>query len=499
MLLDQYGNEIKEVKKQLPKKQERWKSAKTTDVTFSWTRELTHINNLLWNYLTVLRARARQQVRDNDYAKRFVDLVKINTVGPTGFILQAQARRNDGRLDTSDNNSIERAYKDWSKPKNCDFLEELSYSELQRMIIGTWAIDGEIFIRLIRRPSLEYGFAIQIIDPEMCDTALNKDLPGGRKIRLGLEMDAEGKKIAYHFLKRRDEQFFPYDQRFEHERIPANNIIHFFIPEFVGQLRGFPPMAAALYTMNQLDGFEEAALVNARAGASKMGFFTENEDEVNYSGEEKASDGSFITNASPGEFVKLPAGVKFDTWEPQYPNNEFDSFVVRALTRIAASLGMSYNSFSGDYSKVNFSSARVGKNDDRDMWRMLQNRLEEKVIDPIYNIWLEMALLKQKITSDGGTPLPFSRIDKFKEVRWQSRRWASADPNKEASANRSDVDSRIKSISQIIREQGGDPESTFAEIASERELLRSLNIAPDSDEVTQQSLIQGVQQEESEK
>jgi capsid protein len=54
--------------------------------------------------------------------------------------------------------------------------------------------------------------------------------------------------------------------------MPADEIIHVFVPEFAEQVRGVPWMYAALLNLVHLGAFEEAAVIAARIGAANMGF-----------------------------------------------------------------------------------------------------------------------------------------------------------------------------------------------------------------------------------
>jgi hypothetical protein len=54
--------------------------------------------------------------------------------------------------------------------------------------------------------------------------------------------------------------------------VPAEDVMHVFIPEFAEQVRGVPWMYAALLNLVHLGAFEEAAVIAARIGASQMGF-----------------------------------------------------------------------------------------------------------------------------------------------------------------------------------------------------------------------------------
>ena len=68
--------------------------------------------------LRVLRSRSRDLARNNEYAKRYLELLKTNVVGDRGFTLQVKAVDTVGRLDQSGNNAVEAAFRRWGRLGN---------------------------------------------------------------------------------------------------------------------------------------------------------------------------------------------------------------------------------------------------------------------------------------------------------------------------------------------------------------------------------------------
>ena len=86
--------------------------------------------------------------------------------------------------------------------------------------------------------------------------------------------------------------------------------------------------------------------MNARVGASKMGFFS-GARPVDGDGfvADDLDDAVPIMEAEPGTFHQLPQGVEFTSFDPQYkPSNEFDSFHKACLKGIASGLGIRFDS-----------------------------------------------------------------------------------------------------------------------------------------------------------
>ncbi len=90
----------------------------------------------LKNALPVLRNRSRDLARNNEYAKRFLNLIKTNVVGEKGFNTQIRARNPDMGLDVAGNQIIENAFAEWGRLGNADVTGRLSWLDCQRVIVG---------------------------------------------------------------------------------------------------------------------------------------------------------------------------------------------------------------------------------------------------------------------------------------------------------------------------------------------------------------------------
>jgi capsid protein len=129
-----------------------------------------------------------------------------------------------------------------------------------------------------------------------------------------------------------------------------------------------------------------------------------------------------------------------------------------------------------DLEGVNYSSLRGGLLDERETWMMLQSWFIDTVITPVFEAWLEMALLSGQLGK-----LPMYRFDKFNAPEWKGRRWAWVDPEKDVNSSIKAVANGFKSRRELIAEQGGDVEETFRDIAADNQLAALAGINIDSD------------------
>ena len=444
-----------------------------------WMTTSTAIDQDIRSGMIPVRARARDLSQNNEYARAYLRAVRKNIVGSEGFQLQVKSKNFvNGRAepDRIANAKIENAFWAWSQPEFATVTGKISFRKAQELIVETCARDGEMFVRLIRGEGINrFGFTIQLIEPDFVDHQLNSELKNGNIIRMGIEVDRGRRPVAYHVSQRNNtlELYGSTIPAGPHIRIPARDVIHVFDPERADQTRGISWMAPAMVALHNLRGYVEAAVINARVGASKMGFFR---DPVG-SGEEYTGDtvdelGNKITTVEPGVFEDI-GQKEFHAYDPKYPDQQFDPFVKSILRGISSGLGISFSSISNDLTEVNYSSIRAGLIEERETWKSLQAWFVESFMNRVYSEWLSMALMTQSIA------LPIARYEKFNQPQWTGRRWAWVDPLKDVQAAKEAVAAHFKSSTQVAAEMGVDIEDLYAEIKEEKELAEEYGITPD--------------------
>jgi len=442
----------------------------------SWNVQNLTLDQELYRSLKKMRARSRELCNNNDYAKRFVQMCKVNVVGAKGIKLQNKSTNNKGELDKADNALIEGSYKKAGKVGNFDVTGKLSRADGERLFIETVAKDGECLVRFVRGYNNAVGFSLQFIEADHLDEEFNVDRyePTGNKIIMGVEVDGWKRPVAYHLLTNHPgDHSYSYLGK-QYERVPAEDMMHLFLPQRASQTRGVPWMHASMIGLNDLGGYREAAIIASRIGASKMGFFTQDPDigGEEYTGEGQDHDGSTIMEAEPGTFEQLAAGVGFETWDPKYPHEQFAQFNTATLRGIASGFGVAYHTLANDAGDANFGSQRGATIDERDGWELLQQWMIESFNERVYFEYLKYQLVS------GRLPLPLHKLDKFNAATWQPRRWQWLDPLKDMQAKILGVDNRVQSLSSVIRDRGEDPDDVFQEIAEEKEKMKALKIEP---------------------
>lgn len=441
-----------------------FKAAVTNRLTWDWTPQIQSADKVIyWDGLTI-RKRARDLYLNNDYVKKYVQLMVNNIVGPDGFIVQNRAKDYSGNFDVAANKLIETAWYDWGM-KYCDVQGKNSFRILCEMIMKSLVIDGEIFIRIIKNKNVKYGVQLQLIESDYVDYNLNDTLKNGNHIRMGVEIDKWRKPVAYWFkvVDIDKELNLGMEYTTDYERVSADEVIHLYNQDRPDQTRGISWLASSLLRLKMLGEYEEAAIINARISASKMGFFKSQHSGIGVTSSENIE-------VEAGTFQELPPGYDFVAFDPKFPSESHGEFVKSMLRGIASGLGVSYNTLANDLEGVNYSSIRAGLLDERDNYKTIQAMVVEKLLIPIYEQWLLMALTK------GDINLPLSKFEKFNAPIFYGRRWAWVDPLRDIEASKLAIESGFKTHAEIIAEMGGDLYDTFEQLKLENELKKKYGL-----------------------
>jgi lambda family phage portal protein len=442
----------------------------------SWATQATPTDYELSQQKEKMRARSRELAMQNPYGKKFLSLMRSNIVGPKGVICEPQVMRGASQNSQPDeiaNAALSRAWEEFTHTE-CDYSGIHSLIDLSNMAVSSLPTDGEFIFREYKgRDAGKFGYQLKFIDPALLDISRNQREANGNITRMGIEYDQRGRRVRYYFKD------LDATGNYQQTKIiieDAANIIHGFLPEYSAQSQGVPWMATGIARMKMLEGYDMAALTAARAGASKMGFFS-GESEDAYEGEELESqsdpDGPTITNFKPGTFEDI-GNRKFETFDPSYPNSEYAPFSKQMLHAISSGWGVSYASLSNSLEGVNYSSIRAGVMEDREFYKGLQEWFIRVLISRVYKSWLESAYLNGAIIA---RKRPLTRnLEDYYPVKFQPKRWAWVDPLKDMQASVLAIQNNLTSEIDVIREQGKDPEKVLSDRKKFQETAKQMGL-----------------------
>jgi len=396
-----------------------------------------------------LRNRARYEVANNSYARGIVTTLGNDCVG-TGPRLQVQhefARE------------IEQQFMRWAKAVN--LAEKL---RTMRMAV---AQDGEAFALLASNPMVahEVKLDIQLIEADQVATPwlVFQNQPNTTD---GIEFDRWGNPVAYLVL-----DAHPGDSGITAattaKRVPAASMIHLFVPERPGQVRGVPGLTAALPLFALLRRYTLATLAAAETAADFSAVLYTDAPADSEMREAEPFESLEIEKRS---MVTLPAGYRLEQLRAEQPTTTFPDYHRQILREIARCEGMPYAVAAGDSSGHNFASGRLDHQTYHKSIRIWRHRLETVVLDRILHAWLDEAVL---------TVLPGAIGDDMPH-QWFWDGFEHVDPAKEANAQATRLASNTTTLAYEFARQGLDWEEALRQRARELALMRELGIGVDS-------------------
>lgn len=437
----------------------RYAGAETSRMIAGWFTSLVDANEKLKCNLSTLRSRSRQIVEDNGEAAGLLLDFESDIVGATGARLQFRARTPRGLPRDVLNNRVEDGWSVWGKRGTCTVDGYESFAALQRLMIRTVIMDGEFLALRVRGAENAYGYALQPIDPDLLDETENRAAYNGQNaIIMGVEVNREGKPVAYHLWDRHPSL----SGRVKLPPVPAKNVLHVFKRVRAGQVRGIPWFAPALVTWKLGDRYTEAELYQSLLAAAQGGFFV-NKDGGNFvpTLDANGQPVPLVMEAVPGQATALPAGYEFQAWQPTHPTANYVGFMKAVKRIIARAFGRSYASLTGDLSDVNFSSMRTDRVREMGQSRMHQNDLLiEQFCEVVFADWVSTAILSGKL---GAVAIDAATIASY--ASWMCAGWPWIDPVKDATAALMELNMGATSIQRICAEKGRDFYEIIDEIA----------------------------------
>lgn len=138
-------------------------SSRLTD--FSKASLITINAELLEGLLNSVK-KCRFLALNSPFTRSWLSLCEKNIIGKNGFILQVQAKKSTSKLDSSLNDEIEWQWYEFGKHAN-GYLTvdgQMGHAELDALILRTLLVDGEVFIRVHKRPDSPYKISFEVLD-----------------------------------------------------------------------------------------------------------------------------------------------------------------------------------------------------------------------------------------------------------------------------------------------------------------------------------------------
>ncbi|MGB9110823.1 MAG: phage portal protein, partial [Telluria sp.] len=384
-----------------------------------------------------------------------------DTVG-TGIMVRATGAEKD---------KINPLWVEWCKV--CDADGRLDFDGLLKVADMALEQDGEVLIRLrARRPSdgLPVPFQLQVLEIDWLDSTRVGSYQGNTIIQ-GIEYDQLGKVAAYWLWDQHPGDLaLIRGQKIMSSRVPAQNIRHVFNPTRPGQGRGFTRLAPVITRTRDTQVYEDAELgrknLETRLSVLASGDLSTMDNPAASGAAPGAGSGgvSELGELGGGNIFGMPAGMNFTVVEPKAAPGYVD-YIKLQLHIISAAIGVPYEAVTGDMSEVNFSSARVRLLAYRRQVQQVQWLvLVPMLLRPIYEAFIDAASLAGKIRNAD------------KSVDFSMPKWDYVNPEQEVKADTAEIAAGLSTVSEKLRQRGYDPDTVYAEWASDNGKFKKLGI-----------------------
>lgn len=451
-------------------------AAKPSRQRYDWNRRNTGPNAIGAAVGTTLRARSRDLVRNDAHCARAIEVLAGSIVG-TGI----EPRAVDSRQSRRSTRLQQRADELWADfARYADVEGQHSLQALTYVAVRGWLEAGEVFIRRVFDRSSSRPLQIQVLEADLLDesrTGLKAE--NGNRIELGIELDGQGRRVAYHFRSAHPGENATSVQSTlapgDVVRVPAQDVIHLFLPLRPGQLRGVPFLAPIMAMKKDLNDFETFELLRKKTEALVVAFVTPGEnaspgdDDDSLAPTVENADGEQVGDLRPAAILSTANGkeVRFNT--PIISAN-YDVYKKAMLQSIAVGMQLTYETLTGDLSNVNYTSYRAGHIQfnayiDRLQW----NHFIPVVMDRLWDWRMEAGYLAGQIAS--------AEVPR----EWSPPKRISVDPGADALADILEIRGGLALLDDKQAERGYQPSRFFELQARTNAAIDAWSAVIDSD------------------
>jgi capsid protein len=233
---------------------------------------------------------------------------------------------------------------------------------------------------------------------------------------------------------------------------------------------------------NDLDDLMTAELDASKAAARYLAFVKTPDPMMRQAAVGAYSDaaGKKIEDLEHAIIEYLRPGEEVTFAKSDRPGVNFPPFVRLVLTMFSIVSGAPYELISGDYQGLNFSTAKINRNDFANFLRPVASRHIRHFGMRTLSAWMTAA------AGSGALDLPgfFAEPDRYLDSRWQPPGMEPVDPLREVKSNIDEMGVLLRAPQEITEARGRDYEEVLDDIKDAKDLARErgleLVLAPPS-------------------
>lgn len=426
--------------------------------TDGWHSTGNSVNTEILGSLPALRNRSRELTRNNVYAKRAISIIARNVIG-TGIRPKVAAKDKGVK--------IMEIWQEWANDKDkCDFDGLKTFYGLQRLAMRCIAESGGVLIRKRMVNDASFPLRLQIMEPDFID--MNKDhARDGQSdyIIQGVQYNKNDQRTGYWLYDRHPGDY--QGAGLVSKLVPVNELIYAFNTERPGQVHGIPEGVSTMLKLRDFDDYEDAQLLRQKIAACFSVFVQESTELIGANGYKPKAGTDFSERIEPGIIQRLNPGqtVAFANPPGAGGYNEYTSSVLHG---IAVGYNVTYESLTGDFSQVNFSSGRMGWIEAQRFYTDCQiDTIIPMICNPVWSWFMSSQKLAKGIRAVTAT--------------WTPPRREMIDPVKETEAIIAAIRGGLISWQEAVTELGYDADTLLAQIEEDNKKFDEKGIKMESD------------------
>lgn len=460
----------------------------------------------IYNYFldyVALRVRSWQSYLESEITQGFINKFSGWIVGG-GLKLQSEppelVLESEGiKIDKEKFSKIAEArFKIFAGSKKVDHSGLKNLHQLAKTADLNSTIGGDVLVvlRLIKgNITVQLIDGAQIHQPIFSSGDQKSQLKAGNRIKHGVEINKKGEHIAYYIRKE-------FNKFTRIEAKSAGRLTAFMIYGLeyrIDSTRGIPLVTSVMESIKKIDRYKEATVGSAE---ERQKIVLSIEHDVISTGENPFShnlkaafnadaktetgpiDGEAVANkvatTTDKQTINMPPGAKLKALES---TNElhFKDFFITNINSIASSIGMPPEVALSKYDS-NFSASRAALKDWEHTIKVKRGYFSFQFYQNVYNFWLEIQILKNKIQAPGyltamaqGNDIV---IESYQTARFVGPNVPHIDPVKEVMAERLKLGNKFVPLTTVEQATenvgGGDYDQNVPQVIKEIELAEKL-------------------------
>lgn len=457
-----------------------------------------------------LRERSRDLAMNSSVAAAATNATRTSVIGP-GLVPKPKidyeflgiSREGAAALQ----GKIKKEFALWANTSLCDSADLNNFYELQQIVFRDWLLNGEEFVLLKysdMTPQMPYQLRLKLVEADRICTEGSfgeyftpQNLPNGNIIINGVEINGEGRVVAYHVCSQNPGE---YDMgmalkkwtRIE-KRSPRTgnpNILHVFNAERAEQYRGVPFLAPVIQSVKQLSRYTEAEIMAAVINSMFTLFVTTEtgNDIAGFAGidEEMTGDMKYSPNAyddsneqitlGSGTVNYLKEGEDIKPVETSHPNSGYTDFSKAITAQIGAALEISPEVLMKQFSS-NYSASKGALNETWKAFKMRREWFVKDFCQEVYSLWFAEAVSKGRINAPGFFTDPLIR-NAYTRATWNGPTPGHLNPVQDVNAAIARINNGLSTREdEAAGMNGSDYEDNIRTLTHENERLNEANRA----------------------